>query len=242
MRLDVALLPELLDRDALPRSTALVVDVLRASTTMTTALGNGCAAIVPVADAAEAQRRARALGPAALVAGERGGRMIDGFDLGNSPLEMTAARVSGKTLVFTTSNGTGALLAARAAAAVGVAALINLSAAAEWAHAGGRDVVVVCAGERGAVSLEDQVCAGLLVDALRRREPACRLTEAAQGASEVGRRYGKAVARLAHDSSWGRSLARAGRAADLEACLALDTTTLVPVYRPDVDKVVAGSR
>jgi 2-phosphosulfolactate phosphatase len=238
----VALLPEWLDREALPRSTVLVVDVLRASTTMTTALASGCLGIVPVADPAEARRRARALGASALVAGERKGRMIEGFDLGNSPLEMTSARVGGKTLVFTTSNGTGALLAARTAAAVGVGALVNLTAAAGWAHAGGRDVTVVCAGEQGRVSLEDHVCAGLLVEAVRRLEPAARLTEAAEGAVGLGRGYGKAVGRLAQDSSWGRSLAEAGRAADLEACLVLDTTTLVPVYRPDVDKVVAGSR
>lgn len=240
MRLDVALLPELLDRDALPASTVLVVDVLRASTTMVAALGNGCAGIVPVADAAEARQRGDALGAAALVAGERKGRMIEGFDLGNSPLEMTTERVGGKTLVFTTSNGTRALLAARAAAAVGVAGFVNLSASAAWAHAGGRDVTVVCAGELGDVSLEDKVCAGLLIDAILRTEPGAVLTAAARDACEVGRHYGTAVARLAHDSSWGRHLALEGRAADLAACLALDTSTVVPVW--NVDKVSVGSR
>jgi len=242
MRLDVALLPELLDRHALPASTALVVDVLRASTTMIAALGNGCAGIVPVADAVEAHRRARAIGAGALVAGERKGRMIEGFDLGNSPLEMTRERVGGKTLVFTTSNGTRALLAARAAAAVGVAGLVNLSASAAWAHAGGRDVTVVCAGERGDVSLEDKVCAGLLIDALLRTEPGAVLTEAARDARDVGRGYGKAVSRLGHDSAWGRHLALDGRAADLAACLVLDTSTVVPVWSEAIDKVIVGSR
>jgi 2-phosphosulfolactate phosphatase len=242
VRLDVALLPELVDRQALPGSTVLVVDVLRASTTIVTALGNGCAGVVSVADPTEAHRRAGALGAGALLAGERKGLMIDGFDLGNSPLEMTRERVGGKTLIFTTSNGTQALLATRAAAAVGVAALINLSAAAAWAHAGGRDVTVVCAGEVGRVSLEDKVCAGLLVDSLLGYEPAAELTEAARDAVEVGRDYRKEPARLAEDSSWGRHLTAAGRAADLSACLVLDTTTLVPVYAPDVDKVIAGSR
>jgi 2-phosphosulfolactate phosphatase len=242
MRLDVALLPDLLDREALRTSTVLVVDVLRASTTMVAALGHGCAAIVPVSEPGEAHRRARAMGTAALVAGERKGRMIAGFDLGNSPLEMTAERVGGKTLVFTTSNGTRALLAARTAPAVGVAALVNVSAAAAWAHASGRDVTVVCAGERGRVSLEDTVCAGLLIDGLLRNEPGAVVTEAARDALDVGRGYGKAVARLGRDSSWGRHLARAGRAADLAACLVLDTTTLVPVFLPNIDKVIVGSR
>jgi len=249
MRLDVALLPARVDRDALTASTALVIDVLRASTTMIAALGNGCAGVVPVGEPAEAQLRARALGAGALTAGERKGLMIEGFDLGNSPLEMTAERVGGKTLVFTTSNGTQALLVSRAAAAVGVAALVNLSAAAAWAHGGGRDVTVVCAGEGGEPSLEDTVCAGLLIDALVRHEGKATLTEAARGAMEKGRGYGKAVARLGQDSSWGRSLAAAGRAADLAACLQLDTTTLVPVFgadgvvrAADIDKVIAASR
>ena len=242
MRLDVALRPELLDREAVRASTVLVVDVLRASTTIIAALGHGCAGVVPVAEPAEAQRRARAIGAGALVAGERKGLIIDGFDLGNSPLEMTTERVGGKTLVFTTSNGTRALLAAQAAAAVGVAALVNLSASAAWAHGGGRDVTVVCAGERGDVSLEDTVCAGLLIDAMVRHEPEAVLTQAARGAFEAGRGYGKAVARLAHDSSWGRHLALAGRAADLAACLQLDTTTLVPIFVPEIDNVIVGSR
>jgi len=242
MRLDVALLPDRVDRGALSAAAVLVVDVLRASTTMIAALGNGCAGIVPVSDPDEAHRRARAIGTGALVAGERKGLMIEGFDLGNSPLEMTRERVGGKTLVFTTSNGTAALLAARGAAAVGVAALVNLSAATAWARGHGRDVTVICSGDRGDISLEDKVCAGLLIDALLRHEPAAALTEAARGAVEAARGYGLAVARLAADSSWGRNLAAAGRAADLAACLQLDTSTLVPVFDPAIDKVIAASR
>jgi phosphosulfolactate phosphohydrolase-like enzyme len=92
------------------------------------------------------------------------------------------------------------------------------------------------------VSLEDEVCAGLLVDAVLRHEPAAELTGIAREALEVGRGYGKAVARLAVDSPWGRHLSRAGRAADLAACLVLDATTLVPVLDPAIDKVVVGSR
>ena len=242
MRLDVALLPERVDREALPTATVLVVDVLRASTTMIAALGNGCAGIVPVSDPDEAHRRARDLGSGALIAGERKGLMIDGFDLGNSPLEMTPERVSGKTLVFTTSNGTKALLAARPAAAVGVAALVNLSAAVTWARGHGRDVTVICSGDQGRVSLEDEVCAGLLFDALLKHEPGAALSPTAREAFEVGRGYAQGVARLAQDSPWGRHLSVAGRAADLAACLVLDTTTLVPVYTADIDKVIAGSR
>ncbi len=237
MRLDVAVTPEALNPGDLPASTVLVVDVLRASTTIITALANGCVAVVPVSDAEEARRRAAAT-PGALIAGERRGEPLQGFDLGNSPLEFSPARVGGRTVVFTTSNGTRALVAVRAAAAVGVAAFVNASAAAAWAVAQGRDVVVACAGERGAVSLEDHVCAGLLVERALAGEPAASTTPAAVGALALARRYGKDVSRLATDSGWARHLAASGRRADVTACLALDTSTLVPVYRSDVDKVI----
>ena len=237
MRLDVAVTPDVLRAADLPASTVLVVDVLRASTTIITALASGCLAVVPVTDAEEARRRATTT-PGALIAGERRGEPLEGFDLGNSPLEFSPARVGGRTVVFTTSNGTRALVAVRAAAAVAVAAFVNASAAAAWAVAQKRDVIVACAGERGRVSLEDHVCAGVLVARALAAEPAASLTPAAAAARDLAARYGKDVARLAKDSGWARHLAASGRGADVTACLALDTTTLVPVYGADVDKVV----
>jgi len=241
VRVDVAPTVEALAGRSVQQAVVLVIDVLRASTTMVAALASGCAGIVPVADADEARRRAAALPPGtALTAGERRGEPIPGFDLGNSPVDCTPERVRGRLIVFTTSNGTRALLAARAAAAVGVAALVNARAAADWARGGGRDVLLLCAGERGGVSLEDHVCAGLLAERLRDEE--ATLAPAAEAAARVAGGYGKDVGRLASDSAWARHLARTGRAADVAACLALDTTALVPVYRPDVDKVVSGPR
>jgi 2-phosphosulfolactate phosphatase len=240
LRLDVAATPALLRAEVVAASTVLVIDVLRASTTIVTALTSGCVGIVPVADAEEARRRAQAA-PGALIAGERRGEPLQGFDLGNSPLEFTPARVGGRTVVFTTSNGTKALVAVRAAPAVGVAAFVNLAAAAAWALAGRRDILLVCAGERGAESLEDLVCAGLLVDRIVTAEPAATPTPVAQRARELGRGYAKDIGRLRDDSRWARHLAK-GRGGDVAACLALDCSTLVPIYLPDVDKVVSGPR
>lgn len=243
MQVDVLLTAEAAAAAPLAGRVALVVDVLRASTSIIAALAAGAAAVIPARDPEDARQRAATLPPGqALIAGERRGEPLAGFDLGNSPLEFTPARVGGRTIVFTTSNGTRALLAARPAAAVGVAALVNLAAAAAWAAAGGRDITVLCAGQRGAVSLEDHVCAGLIVERLTREDPAVRLTEAAAAAAGASRPYGKAVGRLAEDSAWAQHLSRRGRGGDVAACLALDITSLVPVYRPDVDKVVSGSR
>ena len=243
MRVDVAPTAEAVTPGQLTGTTVLVIDVLRASTSIISALDAGCSAIVPVAGPGEALRRAR--GPAGagiLVAGERRGVPIRGFDLGNSPLEFADGRVRDKTIVLTTSNGTRALLAARGAAAVGVAAFVNLSAAAAWAIGSARDVLVLCAGERGRRSLEDWVCAGLLVMRMTSAAPGLDVTPAAAAAVADARGYALEPTRLSVDSPWARRLAAVGRGRDIAACLQIDTTTLVPVYVTSVDKVVAGPR
>jgi 2-phosphosulfolactate phosphatase len=241
VRVDVAVTPDGLDPAAVAKSTVLVIDVLRASTCIVTALANGCAAIVPVASPEDARRRAASL-DGALIAGERRGEPLAGFDLGNSPLEFTRGRVGGRTVVMTTSNGTRALMAARPAPAVAVAAFINHAAAVAWALAGGRDVLLLCAGERGARSLEDDVCAGMLVERITAGDATAAPTAVAERALGVARPYGKDVGRLAQDSSWARHLSSVGRGRDVAACLALDTRSLVPEYRRDVDKIVAARR
>ena len=239
MRIDVAPTADAVVPAELAGVTALVIDVLRASTTIITALANGCDAIVPVAEPAEARRRALAMqNGGALVAGERQGEPIPGFDLSNSPVEFQSPRVRGKTVYFTTSNGTRALLAARAAHAIGVAALVNVTAAAAWAADAGRDVAILCAGSHGRYSLEDCTCGGLVVDRILAAVPTAVLTPAARDALETGRRYATDVGRLKDDAPWARRLIAAGRAADVDACLRLDTTSLVPRYVPHVDKVV----
>lgn len=246
MRIDVALTAETVAPWSVVGAAVVVIDVLRASTTIIAALASGCRAVVPVRDVAEASRQAQGQRGGVLRAGERRGEPIEGFDLGNSPVEVTPERVRGKTVIFTTSNGTRALLAARGAPAVAVGGLVNLEAAARWARDQRRDVTIICAGERGAVSLEDQVCAGLLVDRLATALPEALLTITARDASTTARPYRGDIARLRTDSPWARHLIRSGRGTDVDACLSVDTSSLVPVYLSStvspngVDEVVAG--
>lgn len=235
MRVDVALTPADFPGLALGDRAAIVVDVLRATTTVVAACAAGCARIVPVADR-EAAIAAAARYPAeeVLLAGERGGRMIAGFHLGNSPLEFVAERVAGRTVIFTTTNGTEAMLHAGRAAAGAAAALVNVAAAAQWAIGQDRDLTVLCAGERGAFSLEDAVCAGLVVAQVLAEAASVDLTDAALGALRLGDYYGERLDRLALDSEWARNLARQGQSADLEACLRPGMSPLVPVIESGV--------
>jgi 2-phosphosulfolactate phosphatase len=223
-------------------ATALVIDVLRASTTIITALANGAADVLPVETVEDARARKAALGADTILAGERHSDAPEGFDLGNSPLEFTPERVRGRSIVLTTTNGTRALTAAQGAAAVGVAALVNAGAAAAWASGQGRDVLLICSGEAGAPSLEDEACAGVLVERLALLVPDAILTPAAESAQTVGRRYGKDLTSLARDAPHARGLAGKGRAADVAFCLTLDSTTVVPTRVPNVDKLVRGPR
>jgi 2-phosphosulfolactate phosphatase len=159
MRVHVAFTPAEAER----APTAIVVDVLRATSTIAQALASGYRRVLCCAEVEEARALRERLG-AAVLAGERQAAAIPGFDLGNSPREFTEAR--GETLVLTTTNGTRAILAAAASAdTVLVGSLLNLEAIAAAARGGG-DVEVVCAGLQGRFTIDDAYCAGRIAELL----------------------------------------------------------------------------
>ncbi len=165
-RVRVALLPPA--PGSLPASAcAAAVDVLRATTTLALARANGAARVMPFAGTAEAIAY-RDAHPGTLACGERDGRIVPGFDLGNSPAEYTRERVAGRTLAFASTNGSRALLAASRCRRRLLASFTNLSATLA-ALADQPDVWIVCAGKLGGFALEDAACAGTLAAALAKR-------------------------------------------------------------------------
>lgn len=218
---------------------AVVIDVLRASTTIVTALANGAERVVPVADLEDARRSAAQAGPTALLGGERGGVRIPGFDLGNSPLEYSADRVAGRTIVVTTTNGTAALAASRGAREILVGALVNRSAVAEAIRrlAGDAEHVhLVCAGTDSLVSAEDVLAAGAILDAARADLAGDDLDPGAHEALAAFRRVaasGGVRAALVAEfrrSPGGANLVALGMEADLPAAAAIDTLAIVPRF------------
>jgi 2-phosphosulfolactate phosphatase len=194
MRIDVAFTPAGLSRMEVAGRTVFVIDVLRATTTMCAALANGARACVPVGSIDDAMRLAQTLERREiLLAGERGSVRIEGFDLGNSPLEMTAQAVHGKTVIMTTTNGTEALLATGLAAGVYIAAGVNLSAAVARAKevlAEADDLLVLCAGREGEFGLDDAYAAGrLILGALDGHRPRQGVNDAALVSMDLARRY-----------------------------------------------------
>jgi len=162
----VVALPDHLEADALSGAVAVVIDVLRATTTIAHALEHNASCVIPVAsiDAARMIAHDR---PGALLCGERGGIKPERFTLGNSPAEYTREAVGGRDLVLTTTNGTRALHMCERAQEILTASLTNLGGVADALTRRDRDAVLVCSGTDRRVSLEDCICAGLLVDALR---------------------------------------------------------------------------
>lgn len=141
--------------------TVIVVDLLRASTSMVEALNNGATQLVPARDAGEAMAFAVHLGRKdSLLAGEKGGLKLPGFDLGNSPLEQTRNVVQGKTVVFCTTNGTAAIHAARSASKLLIGCMRNRAAVAAQALSYGSDILLLCAGTQQECSIDDMIAVG----------------------------------------------------------------------------------
>ncbi len=165
-------LPTDVSPDELSGGVAVVIDVLRASTTMIHALDAGAAEVIPCLEVDGALALAAQMpADSVVLGGERGGVLIEGFDLANSPGHYTPARVRGKTVVFTTTNGTRALMRCRRARRVLVGGFVN-AAAVVGRLLGEPQVHLLCAGSGGEVSRDDLLCAGLLVDRLERGEVA----------------------------------------------------------------------
>jgi 2-phosphosulfolactate phosphatase len=167
--LNVYCLPTLVAPEQLAGGTVVVIDVLRASTTIIYALEAGAVEVIPCLEVEEALKISAGLPRSQVVlGGERGGLRIEGFDLGNSPLEFDPASVGGKTLVFTTTNGTRAMNQCRLAERVLIGAFVNAAAVVEQL-AESPPIHLVCAGSGGDITRDDVLFAGLLVDRLQRR-------------------------------------------------------------------------
>ena len=160
MRVELHFSPHLIDELALRDKSVVVIDVLRASTTIAAALSNGAKEIIPVATIEAAVKISGNLfGDVTLLGGERHGKAIPGFHLGNSPAEYSEERVRGKSIIFSTTNGALALAKARYARELLVCGFVNISTVVDFFRAQPHDFIILCSGNNGMLSMEDSVCA-----------------------------------------------------------------------------------
>ena len=235
MRIDVLFgVQQLTPLDVQGRVVA-VIDVLRASTTIAVALSNGARAIIPMESSDDVVTRSKQFERGAVrLAGERRMLKMDGFDLGNSPIEHSREAVEGKTVLLSTTNGTKALLAVQGARDVVVASYVNLSAVATMlrtALRGGADLTLVCAGQDRQFALEDAACAGRFVHDVSRRVTGLDMNDAAFAASLIDKKFGDNLIRLFGTAAHGRALSAAGFGDDLAACAAVDSYPVIPIYQ-----------
>ena len=211
-----------------------VIDVLRAATSIPVALSNGARAIIPFDSSEEAIQRSKSFDKADVrLAGERKMLPIPGFDLGNSPVQFTSDAVAGKTILLTTTNGTGALAAVQGARDIVVASYVNFSAVAAMLRTAVRsdtEVVILCAGHERRFTLEDAGCAGRYVRAIQKGLNEVATNDGATACALIDRKYGENIAKLLQDSKHGQALIGAGFGDDLAVCAAVDSFAVVPVY------------
>lgn len=230
-QLEVHFLPDLVEPAELAGKLVVVVDILRATTTIVHALAAGAREIIPCREVDEAQRIAGQVGPAAVLGGERLGLPIPGFHLGNSPAEYTGESVGGRTVVFTTTNGTRALERCRQARRVLVGAFVNFSAVCRELVAA-EQIAIVCAGTNKEVTREDVLFAGALVDDLvpRRRWQTNDQADIAVGAWRTAVRTltDRPLGLTLRESKGGRNLIDIGQESDVDLAAQIDKFDLVP--------------
>jgi 2-phosphosulfolactate phosphatase len=230
-QIDVYLLPALVDPVELEGKTVVVIDVLRATTTIVHALAAGASEVAPCEEIDDAKKLRATLGGQAVLSGEREGLPIPGFDLGNSPAEYTRERVAGKTLVFTTTNGTRAMHRCRHAARVLLGAFVNFSAVCRELSDDDR-IALICAGTDGHVTREDTLLAGAMVDDLSRSKK-CELNDQAEIAADAWQTAvrlltDRPLGLMLRDSRGGRNLIDTGQENDIDLAAQIDKFDIVP--------------
>jgi len=230
-KIDVAFFPSAINRDDIADTVCIVLDIFRATTSIVTAIANGCKAIIPVLSIEEAQKLAAAIRPV-LIAGERQSLKLPGCDFGNSPLEFSPEKVHDQTIIMTTNNGTIAIKAAERAYRTFIGSFINAGAVCCQAKQFGKDILIVCAGTCGLFSLEDALCAGLLVRQLKEEaQKETILTDSAYGALLAYNQAQGSIKEAAVVSRNGKRLYDLGYIHDAEYCLQSDVLDIVPEYR-----------
>ena len=240
--LDVLFFPGQIENRSLDHSAVVVVDVLRATTSIAAALSAGADGVLPVAEEPEARRTVERLcqnGEPVLLCGEIGGFPPPGFDLGNSPRDFTSADMVGKRIVLKTTNGTVALAAARKARLTLAGGLVNVSPVARFLCSKLRSnvvdqVIILCAGGEGEFSLEDFFAAGALLSRMLQSENASvETTDSAVAALDYFQNHQKEAVAVVARSHHGRELAEIGLADDIPYCTSLDLYPVVPLSSPD---------
>lgn len=228
--MEVHFTPTSAGEESLTGKNVIVIDVLRSASSILVALTNGAREIIPVGDMESAYKVfSKLTREVTLRCGERNGKMIEGFDLGNSPLSYTEEKVKGKSIVMLTTNGTAAIVKARYANNLVVASFLNLTSVVNLIKSWQSDVTIVCSGQDNRFSLEDTICAGKIVAELTKDNDAFSLDDGARAAVTLDKSFGGNILKMMKHSDHGKALVEIGFEEDLKFCSNIDSFNGVPV-------------
>jgi 2-phosphosulfolactate phosphatase len=242
MKIDLSFNAGEFDELQLREKNVIVLDVLRASSTITVALNNGAREIIPVASIESAVKISGSLfGEVTLRGGERNGKTIEGFNLGNSPLEYSEAAVKGKSIIYCTTNGSVAMAKSRYARTLAVGSFINLTATTDFIRNENKDFLIICAGRANTIgnfSLEDAVCAGMMIQNLLKVDSLeVELSDSAKAAHALSKSFGRSILKMLKTSEHGKYLIEIGFAEDLKICAQVDSVPVLPILTGTVIKL-----
>lgn len=226
--LSVCLSPALLPSYALENSIVVVIDIFRATTSICYGIANGAEAIIPVSTVEECLSYR---GQGFLLAAERNGLVVEGFDFGNSPFSYVEDKVKGETIVLTTTNGTKALKESLQASEIIIGSFLNLSTVCQWLQKQTRDIILLCAGWKNHVCLEDTLFAGAVVEKFNGID-VC-LDDSAMVSGDLYALVKDDLANYLSKSSHGERLKKLNIEKDIAFCLQIDTITSIPVLIGD---------
>lgn len=239
MKLNVLFSPVNADELYFTNKTTVVIDVLRASSTIITALSNGAMEVIPVASVDFAVKLSGGMfGGKTLLGGERNTKMIEGFALGNSPFEYSNSVVDNKYIVFYSTNGSKAIVKAKYSENLFVGSFNNLKAVADHLAKLNSDVEILCAGNNNRFSLEDSACAGMLIEEMRKKETNVELSDSSLAALALYNEFGTNILEMLKHSEHGKKLLENGFEKDLEYCSNYSVTSSIPSFDGNTLKLI----
>lgn len=228
--LNVCLSPPLIPLYEVEDYIAVIIDIFRATSSICYGIENGAEAIIPVSEVEECEAY-RVKGLNYLLAAERNGEVVSGFDFGNSPFSYTKEKVAGKTVVLTTTNGTQALHMSRKAKKIVIGSFLNLTALCNWLKTQDENILLVCAGWKNNFNLEDTLFAGAVIERLK--EFNFKPDDAAIAANDLYQIGKHDINQYLKKTSHAERLKKLGIEKDIEFCLQVDLTTSIPVLEGD---------
>lgn len=228
MKVDIIFTADEVSQEKTEGKICVVIDVLRATSVMITALHNGAEKIFPFKDIKTIQERCKNL-KNIIKCGERNALKINGFDLGNSPLEFTKEKILGKDIYMSTTNGTKAVENSLSAEKIIICSFLNIKSVSEKLLEYKKDVVIVCAGTNGKFSLDDTLCAGLIIKEMQKHTE-IQMNDVLLAAVRISESH-ENIKDILKGSTHYERLLSLGFEKDMEHIFSLNKYSIVPEYK-----------